>query len=156
MALGETGLLWWQAANLPWRKKCRKSVCITMRIRKEVSTKYFTIFHNLLTITISHTVFEWLFIMLIMFIGVLIFSYVWNKKMQILWKLQRISLTPLWLAAPLTVSTNSNFFLSCTSWMRHTYSNAARAKSRCSISSVASACNQKNRKGWLYEICEHD
>ena len=39
----------------------------------------------------------------------------------------------------LTVSTNSNFFLSWTSWMRQTYSSAALAKSLCSISRVASA-----------------
>ena len=43
----------------------------------------------------------------------------------------------------LTVSTNSNFFLSWTSWMRQTYSSAALAKSLCSISSVASAWKQK-------------
>ena len=50
--------------------------------------------------------------------------------------------SPDWLTA-LTVSTNSNFFLSWTSWMRQTYSSAALAKSLCSISRVASAWKQK-------------
>ena len=44
----------------------------------------------------------------------------------------------------LTVSTNSNFFLSWTSWMRQTYSSAALAKSLCSISRVASALKRVN------------
>ena len=58
--------------------------------------------------------------------------------------------SPDWLTA-LTVSTNSNFFLSWTSWMRQTYSSAALAKSLCSISRVASAWKTNTILEMFYE-----
>ena len=47
------------------------------------------------------------------------------------------------LEKKLTVSTNSNFFRSCTSWIKQTYSKPALIKSRRSNSKEASACNNK-------------